>query len=509
MAPRTVGYIGSCRIATPLKHAAQFSGAELTRNRNYGFCHSIPEILQQAQVVLGDEPPKPKLWPLVARNCDREGIAREKIQIPDLLFVEISSAKSIYIDNVPVQLNYLNAEYPQVFASRSLSKRFWQAIEEGTIRSHLEAKFSKTLNEDDFDILSSITLQKTSLDDLSDGIRTLQNLFPSIVFLPHVNARDANGQILESRNHFIHLVEEAAEDTNARLFSPTDLMERLGQSFVMEHGSDSLSHYSVEFGAFMGSQIAQRFMEASSPKKPTSLDRRMAEADRILSDVESKSQRSDFRKRLKRLFEKGFHRKIFENLQDRVENARDISHLCSLIASTDGETPRDLIVQLILQAAQLEGQDELTQLVEGLSDQECSNIWKQALLDCSLMGLRALARAINPSEEIRPKIQRRLRHAARAYHDADDLQNLKEIAEFEIPLIENPPEVALYLARIAAKSDDWETSFTFGKQACQSFPDNLGAWIRYERAARALGKSQESEDAKEKISKLQSEDVAA
>jgi tetratricopeptide (TPR) repeat protein len=247
--------IGSCRIATPLNLCAGDLGYRVNRTGGYGFTHSAAEAVQQARILFGGELPPADIWPLISRRDVAGAGALEPHEPSDVYVVEISSAKEITVDGWCVQLNYMQAVFPEFFADPARVRAFWQAAKGGD-----QALMDLTLQgrpEPERSLLRRVRMRLVTQEGLREQVEELKRLLPAVFFVTHVNARTPKGGRIRSRSDLIGLVERVLRGTGDPVYNPTSDMEAFGQERAIEDHSDSLAHFTEPFSRV----LVRRWME--------------------------------------------------------------------------------------------------------------------------------------------------------------------------------------------------------------------------------------------------------
>lgn len=243
--------VGSCRIATPLRLNRDIYGYNIDLNRNYGFCHTSGEAVQQLKFLSGELDIDQTLWPLVARGKNHQVIAAEPLNKADFLVIELSSAKQLTISDTCIQINYLRNEYHEFFDLHERAATFWkhaQSNDQVQIDNFLKECWSATPNQkEDTEILRQIRMSLSDAETLYRDVSWIISREKPVLFVTHANALTLSGRPIASRSHFIDLVTSVVEDLGAPLYNPTTLMHQLGQQQAIEDYSDSLAHYTPEF----------------------------------------------------------------------------------------------------------------------------------------------------------------------------------------------------------------------------------------------------------------------
>ncbi len=247
----TIGAIGSCRIATPLRVSRDDYGHRINIARNYGFTHASGEAVQLMQFMKGMRTPDEKVWNLLARSADMVELAKAPLEIADFYVVEISSAKSVRIGEDFIQLNYLQASFQKFFADAARVKQFWElaSIGKQALMDAFLDRFwrASEAEQQQSDILRLVRSTRVNDTELRADIRNLIEGLPGVLFVTHVNALRPSGLPLRSRAAFITQVEAAVAAEGGQVYNPTALMQKFGQEWAIADHSDSLAHFTDEF----------------------------------------------------------------------------------------------------------------------------------------------------------------------------------------------------------------------------------------------------------------------
>lgn len=286
-----VAPIGTCRIHTPLRRAASVFPFTLNLNRNYGFVHTSAEVLQQLDLVSGGNPvPKP-LWPLIYRPNTTEKFLSREVQKPDIYFFEISSAKHVTVNSVPVQINYVSRLFTEFFSETSVARKFWSlARDEDAATRHawlLTVPQFLRLGEEDQTILASIRMREQSAEDIAADMATIIDRvgLDKTVFVTHVNALTPDNAQIASRNRLIDIVEQAAAALNAKCFNPTAHMDAFGQANAMERQGLDLTHFTLPFADHLGKTWFEKFICNSAASSDTDYMERIKRSQEEISEL--------------------------------------------------------------------------------------------------------------------------------------------------------------------------------------------------------------------------------
>jgi hypothetical protein len=221
--------------------------------RCYGYCHSPAEAVQMARFMQGATEIPQDVWPLVSRKHELNTIAANAHSISDLYVVELASAKEVTIDGVSIQLNYLNASFPEFFANTMRAQSFWGLAESGDsaeLHAFLDQHWAATSQQQtDAQTLGKIRLQFVTRESLQRDIKTLSDMLPDVLFVSHVDACKEDGRAIGSRSRFIQMVSEEVSLAGYKFYNPTELMNEFGQTAAIEDESAGLAHFTDAFAS--------------------------------------------------------------------------------------------------------------------------------------------------------------------------------------------------------------------------------------------------------------------
>ena len=257
--------IGSCRITQPLRRAQHQFDFEFNKSGVYGYCHSSSEAVQMARFLLANKQIPNQLWPLLSK-AEKPRSAHDP---SDIYVVELSSAKSIKIDEHSVQLNYLSSLHPEVFADDKVARKYWSLVDkedQSQIRVFLEDKRCTNV-----DLLSKVTRKFTTKEVLRHDMKELMTLLPEVLFVTHIDALQTSGEHIPSRSDFITDVEAVAKDLGAKLYNPTSAMRFVGQAHAIAKDDLGLAHYDDQFENLVAQDLGQ-FLTGASGTHQTKFD---------------------------------------------------------------------------------------------------------------------------------------------------------------------------------------------------------------------------------------------
>lgn len=247
----TISTIGSCRIATPARLSRMRYGYAVNGDRNYGFCHTSAEAVQQLKFMQGKLSLPENLWRMVARRRDRDTMLGQEHSPSDLYIVELASAKRVMHGDVCVQLNYLAEEFRDFFSDSSRVREFWSLCKKGDadeIDTFLSVHWSSTVEQKaESTILRDLRMTMTTEEEIRSDIRYIIDNTQNVFFVTHVDAVAQDGKTIPSRSKFIDLSTRAVLAEGGVVYNPTARMNEMGQNIAIEDYSDSLAHFTEDF----------------------------------------------------------------------------------------------------------------------------------------------------------------------------------------------------------------------------------------------------------------------
>lgn len=262
--------IGTCRVNTPLKRGATRYPIKLDYRRTYGFVHTSEEVLQQMRYRRGELVVPDEIKPLLFRpGYDREH-ETPSTEPSDLTIVEISSSKSCLIGDIAVQTNYVIRHFNDLLSAPNRSKLFWDLVAKGSrhdLKSFLALPhIAHFCSSDERELLSRLTFHRQTYDEVHADMATISELVgaSNLLFVTHVNAKAADGEVIPNRDRLIRWVKMASENLGVRCFDPTELMLEMGQERAMEREGLDLTHFTNAFYDRWYAQVQRDYIVPSA-----------------------------------------------------------------------------------------------------------------------------------------------------------------------------------------------------------------------------------------------------
>ncbi len=253
--PVIVTTIGTCRIADPILAATRSRHLKRANQRVYGFAHTIREVRQQIDDLLGLRALPIELEPFLT---DRVGGSKGDVDKPaDAYFVEVSTRKELRFRDWTLQVNYVERSFRHVpeilriFRSRSNNEERIQRQE--LLAAHPDFE---TLDDQHRAVLRETYVHHTTFEELDAGLMTVVERLPApVIFFCHVDVDDVSGRQLTSRRDLCSWMRMICKDRGYQLVDPTEQVLAYGRHAALaKHGSD-VNHYSSEFKAHYGSWL--------------------------------------------------------------------------------------------------------------------------------------------------------------------------------------------------------------------------------------------------------------
>ncbi|MEO0344414.1 MAG: hypothetical protein AAF198_13350 [Pseudomonadota bacterium] len=511
----TVAYLGSCRIATPLRHIEELGYANVERTLNYGFVHAPQEILQQAAYCWdGLEIPKWQ-WPYVSRNAWKVQ-SRKTYQKPEILFVEVSSAKNVLVHNRPVQLNYFSRFLNNLIGTEA-SKEVLTVIGNPEFQD-VVALHCCELPSAQVAALRSLQIQRTDPAEIRDMIEKLNRYATKLVVVPHVDAVAENGLCIPARHSLKRQLLSACEALGIECFDPMKTVEGFTQRDCFDPFESNLTHYSAQFAKLLGEILAKTFLDAPRPSKSSMAESYLSHTS-LLKRVSRRDLTSaELLKAPVALLRTAFrHRKSVANkgkvAQEILRRAQTLPiDLVVLAVSHAAKLPKDLKPEKrdavytalgLVDLLRFESSEALAQL----HPKKINLLWDNYLqtqpdLKDIVVAFSCLSQSVDLPAPLSSKMQTLLRRYAKDRLEIGDQDSLDWLAELEIDGFTLPPEIRLFAARLAYFQTDWQKAVDHGLVALKDLPENKGGWIRLSRAARNIGLSKVVAQAEHRLSNL-------
>ena len=254
-----VTVIGTCRVHHTLRELHRERKIILNNGGLGTFVHSPPEILLRLKVLAGLEEYKPELVKLQVGESEEIKLKpKENFRLTDsdLLLIEISSLKVVFLGDQPLQFNEVNRHLCTPFGApgkeilASINDSFNKRIE----RIKLPDNFLHTgYPKESFELIKKLSLKLLDKEDIYrylDEIRSLAQI--PVMFVNHINVPGKNGKLLTSRNVLCQIVEQYSDDNDIVLFEPSKLFNDHDRTKLLKNDGLDIHHYSKDSLSLVG-----------------------------------------------------------------------------------------------------------------------------------------------------------------------------------------------------------------------------------------------------------------
>jgi hypothetical protein len=272
-----VTVIGTCRVHHPLEKLQKEGKITINNGGLSTFVHSPPEILLRLKVLAGKEKYDPGIIKLQVGESTQIKTQPDtgfSIFDSDLILIEVSSLKAVFLGDQPLQFNEVNRHLCTPFGVngkmvlRSINDSFKQRTESLALPND----FSE--NEYPDDLLKLVRelapkiLTKNDIYQYLDEILKICSV--PVMFVNHINVNGNDGNLIGSRNRLCEIIKSYTQSNNIVLFEPAELFSVHPRTeLLMKEGTD-LNHYSKQSLGIVGASQLKKINLAISKKDAVS-----------------------------------------------------------------------------------------------------------------------------------------------------------------------------------------------------------------------------------------------
>lgn len=251
--------IGSCRILVPMTRQQANFGYVVDNRVLYGLTHTTKDTLQLLAYVNGDLKIPRDIWKFISEQQYREADSANRI-VPkkeQAFVVELSSLKVLKYRDLTLQAVRFN---DSLYGTRKLRRIFFDYPSERDLAMRIELLESEPEFAKLPPVFRSVLTETVQLvqdyDEIKDDLRKIKcTLGDSLIVVPHCNAVDSNGELLEDRAKGVQWVLDACRELDIPTVDPGSLLQEFGQELGMEKEGRDTAHFTPAFANVVGDAI--------------------------------------------------------------------------------------------------------------------------------------------------------------------------------------------------------------------------------------------------------------
>ena len=246
--------IGTCRVHDPLRKIEELGLIRINNGGLATFVHSLPEILLRIKVMKKDSKYSPKIVSLQVGERAKINLEPNedfKFSQSDAVVMEISTLKSIFYQDDPLQFNEVNrllctphGKYGEILRN-NIDYAFTNNLNEV---SQPNLPSPETIPQSYEDVIRNLRPKLMDADEIESYLDTIRDYVKKpILFVNHINIEGANGEKIPSRNRLCQIIAKYCDKKNAALFNPSELFLQHDKKKLLAKNGTDLAHY-VETG---------------------------------------------------------------------------------------------------------------------------------------------------------------------------------------------------------------------------------------------------------------------
>lgn len=247
----TITIIGTCRVHDTLTQVEKQGFIRINNGGMNTFVHSLPEILMRLKVLNFDAEYSSEIVGL------QVGLRKGAALVPDVDFeflktdvvvIEISTLKSIFYANQPLQFNEVNRLLCTPHGDFGIELRsnidYAFAKKEASV-SMPKAPFPTTLSKAYRHVVSNLSPKLMDEGDIISYLDQLCDYIKKpILFVNHINIEGANGIKISSRDKLCRIIDNYCTMNKLSLFEPSTVFKNHDRESLLAKNGTDLAHYS-------------------------------------------------------------------------------------------------------------------------------------------------------------------------------------------------------------------------------------------------------------------------
>lgn len=265
----TVTVIGTCRVHDTLTQIEERGLVKINNGGMNTFVHSLPEIFMRLKVLNRDAEYSSNIVGL------QVGVRKGVSLVPDVDFefaksdvvvIEISTLKSIFYSDHPLQFNEVNRHLCTPHGDFGVELRSnidYAFIEKESQVSIPNAPFPNTLSETYRHVVSNLSPKLMDEKDIKFYLDELCNYVNKpILFVNHINIEATNGKKITSRNRLCNIIKRYCDEKNFALFEPAVLFSEHDRATLLAKDGADLAHYAKHALEIVGMEQYKKILES-------------------------------------------------------------------------------------------------------------------------------------------------------------------------------------------------------------------------------------------------------
>lgn len=246
----TITIIGTCRVHDTLAQVEKRGLIEINNGGMSTFVHSLPEILLRLKVLSHDAKYSSEIVGLqvgVRKGVSLTPIEGFEFEDTDVVVIEISTLKSIFFKEEPLQFNEVNRLLCTPHGDFGIELRDninYAFKNDEAVIVVPELPFPETLSESFSQIISNLRPKLMQEEDIRSYLdRIYEYVKKPILFVNHINVKGANGSKISSRNRLCKIIQKYCVEKQFALFEPSTLFAEHDKKMLLAKDGADLAHY--------------------------------------------------------------------------------------------------------------------------------------------------------------------------------------------------------------------------------------------------------------------------
>jgi len=248
--PLKIAVIGTCRVHHTTRALEQAGHVLLHNGGMDSFVHSPPEILLRLQVLLGLKKYKEELVNLQVGESNEIKLSPDdgyRLLEADVLVIEISSLKSVFAHEHPLQLNEVNRHMCTPYGS--FGKILMANINHAINKRQPEVRLPEEQPPADYppnylQLIKHLHAKVLTHEEIVNDLHALVSAVDlPVLFVNHINIEGKNGRLITSRDRLCNIVKAFCDEFETPLFEPAMMFEDMDRTKLLMDDGQDVNHY--------------------------------------------------------------------------------------------------------------------------------------------------------------------------------------------------------------------------------------------------------------------------